>query len=222
MFLLPLIIAYEVGLIVLAPPVQGEADRVIAYHLMEMFFSLFGATGVLLPGLLIIVILLATHVVSREPWRVRASTLLGMLGESLVWTMPLFVLNRTIRYAGTTGTFIDWRESLVIGTGAGVYEELVFRLVLVTVLVIILEDVLHFKKIHSLVAAVIIAAVLFAAHHHVPLGTEAYAFVPFLFRTLAGIYLGGLFLLRGYGVTAGCHAFYNVIVVTLEAIPTPS
>ena len=66
--------------------------------------------------------------------------------------------------------------------------------------------------------AVLIAAVLFAAHHHPPLGREPYDFGRFAFRTMAGVYLGALFLLRGYGVTAGCHALYNVIIVTLEAL----
>ena len=39
-----------------------------------------------------------------------------------------------------------------------------------------------------------------------------------MFRTLAGLYLGALFLLRGYGITAGCHAVYNVIIVTQDAL----
>ena len=95
---------------------------------------------------------------------------------------------------------------------------MIFRMILVTAIVIILEDVLKFKQRRALVWAVLIAAVLFAAHHHPPLGREPYEFGRFAFRTMAGLYLGALFLLRGYGVTAGCHALYNVILVTLDAL----
>ncbi len=219
-FLLPLILAYEIGAAKLDPSAPfGQPDRVIAYHLMQMFFSVLGATGIFLPGFLIIAILLITHLVSGEPWKIRTTTLLGMMGESLVWTLPLFVLNRFIRYTALGNSPpTEWLENVVISTGAGVYEELIFRMILVTAIVILLEDVLKFKQRRALISAVLIAAVLFAAHHHQPLGTEPYEFGRFAFRTLAGIYLGALFLLRGYGITAGCHAVYNVIIVTLDAV----
>lgn len=218
-FLLPLILAYEVGLFLIDPRAPlGQQDRVIAYHLMQMFFHMFGATGFFLPGFLIIVLLLSTHLVSHQPWTVRWSTILGMLGESVMWTLPLFALNNSIRFTAGLPRH-NWLENVVISTGAGVYEELIFRLILITAAVILLEDVLRFGKQQSVVLAVIVAAVLFALHHHQPLGTEPFALGPFAFRTIAGVYLGVLFLCRGYGITAGCHALYNVILVTLAAIP---
>jgi hypothetical protein len=83
---------------------------------------------------------------------------------------------------------------------------------------ILLEDVLHLSKRHAVVLAVAGSAILFSLHHHQPLGSEPFALGPFAFRTVAGVYLGVLFLCRGYGITAGCHAFYNIIVVTLSAM----
>lgn len=217
-FLLPLILAYEVGLFLVGPRAPlGPQDRVIAYHLMQMFFRLFGVTGFFLPGFLIIVILLSTHLVSRQPWTVRWNTIVGMLGESLVWTLPLFVFNRSIRFSAAAPRS-DWLESVVVSTGAGVYEELIFRLILITAAMILLEDVLHLSKRYAVVLAVAGSAILFSLHHHQPLGSEPFALGPFAFRTVAGAYLGVLFLCRGYGITAGCHALYNIIVVTLSAM----
>ncbi len=221
-YLLPLILAYELGAARIdAQGPLAETEQVIAYHLMQLFFSVLGATGIFLPGILIIGILLASHFVSGDPWRIRINTLLGMMGESLVWTAPLFAMNQFIRYTALADASPGrrWFENVVISTGAGVYEELVFRLILVTAIVILLEDVLKLKGRHAVCSAVIMAALLFAAHHHPPLGREPYQTGRFIFRTLAGVYLGGLFLVRGYGITAGCHAVYNVIIVTLDAIP---
>ncbi len=220
-YLLPLILAYEIGAWMVNPsqPIVQQ-DRVIAYHLVRMFWSLFGATGFFLPGIAIIIILLVTHVLSGQPWKVHWSTLLGMGGESFVWTLPLFLLYRWIRVMSSTPSpRSEWFENVVVSTGAGVYEEMIFRLILITALVIVLEDVLRIKKDKALIWSVLIAAILFSAHHYEPLGGEPYRFGSFVFRTLAGIYLGAMFLFRGYGITAGCHVIYNVVVVTLDAIP---
>ena len=47
------------------------------------------------------------------------NTLLGMLGESLLWTLPLFALNRSIRHAALSASpRTNWLENVVISTGA--------------------------------------------------------------------------------------------------------
>jgi len=62
------------------------------------------------------------------------------------------------------------------------------------------------------------SAAMFAAHHHRPFGSEPFDPVKFLFRTGAGLYLAGIFLFRGFGIAAGGHAFYDIIVVTVSAV----
>ncbi len=69
-----------------------------------------------------------------------------------------------------------------------------------------------------MVCIVLVSAGLFAAQHHRPLGIEEFDALRFTFRTMAGVYLAGLFLYRGFGIACGCHAFYNLIVVTVRAI----
>lgn len=63
--------------------------------------------------------------------------------------------------------------------------------------------------------AVAISSLVFAAHHHPPIGTEPFALVPFMFRAIAGVYLALVFWYRGYGPAAGCHAAYNVALAFL-------
>ena len=40
----------------------------------------------------------------------------------------------------------------------------------------------------------------------------------FLFRGLAGSAFGTLFVMRGFGVTVGSHAFYDVLVGFMTAL----
>jgi membrane protease YdiL (CAAX protease family) len=56
---------------------------------------------------------------------------------------------------------------IVTGIGAGIYEELVFRLILISVLVILLADVGGMSQNRAIVISVVISAALFSAHHHI-------------------------------------------------------
>lgn len=112
---------------------------------------------------------------------------------------------------------------IVTGIGAGIYEELVFRLILICLLVMLFQDILHVTRPTSIILSVLISAALFSAHHHIFFvnGTfgagELFSFSKFIFRMLAGIYFAVLFAVRGFGIAAGTHAFYNIIAAVLNA-----
>ncbi|MFZ2147456.1 MAG: CPBP family intramembrane glutamic endopeptidase [Sedimentisphaerales bacterium] len=114
--------------------------------------------------------------------------------------------------------------NIVTGIGAGIYEELVFRLILICLLMLLFQDVLRLTHIKSIVLSVLISAALFSAHHHVifvdgQLGlTAAFNWTEFCFRTIAGIYFAVLFAIRGFGVTAGTHAFYDIIATIINVV----
>ena len=106
---------------------------------------------------------------------------------------------------------------MVLCLGAGIYEELVFRLIILTVLSLVIKDLLLFPARMTGMTVVLLSAVMFSAYHY--LGSEAFhwhavaSWRTFAFRTLAGIYFGVLFLTRGFGVTAATHAAYDILVL---------
>ncbi len=113
--------------------------------------------------------------------------------------------------------------NIITGIGAGIYEELVFRLILICLLMLLFQDVLRLTHKKSIVLSVLISAALFSAHHHIdllsgqPNATDPFNLIKFAFRTIAGIYFAVLFAIRGFGITAGTHAFYNIIAVSITA-----
>ena len=113
--------------------------------------------------------------------------------------------------------------NIITGIGAGIYEELVFRLILICILMLLLQDVLGMSHTNSIVLSVMISAGLFSAHHHIdfisgqPNIIDPFDWTRFAFRTIAGIYFAVLFAFRGFGITAGTHAFYNIIAVSITA-----
>jgi|WetSurMetagenome_2_1015567.scaffolds.fasta_scaffold199120_2 membrane protease YdiL (CAAX protease family) len=214
-FLLPLIAFSEIASrCVSASASSSPQGRVVAFHLLRIFFQLFGWTGALMPALAVVAILLTAQAVSGRPWCVRKASVAWMYLESLALALPLVLANRWIRLAAGEAA-PSWLADAALGIGAGIYEELVFRLVLISVLVLLAADLLGRSRGLAVPLAVLIAALLFAAHHHPPVGSDPFEPGRFAFRTLAGVYLGGVFVVRGYGPAAGTHAAYNLIVLFL-------
>jgi len=215
-FLLPLIVFYEVGTFLTSPDASmAQQERVVAFQMLRWFIGLFGTTSFFLPGLAVVAIFLAWHIASGQEWHVERSTVVGMAIESVVLAIPLLVLDRAVHLAGAhAGGLRDWLSQVVLSIGAGIYEELVFRLIFISLMLLLLVDVLGLPRNASLLVIIMLSGAVFSAHHHWPPANEPFALVPFLFRAAAGVYLAGVFALRGFGVAAGCHAAYDVIVVS--------
>ncbi len=222
-FVLPMIVFFEVGIYLRQGGMPGGGSQLVAAFLIERVIEFLGAghVGYIFPALAVVAILLASHLTAKHPWRFDGFVLPAMLGESLLWTVPLCIFNRALYQAvlaGSTSAHDAWLDQIIRSFGAGIYEELVFRLICVTALDILLVNGFKVNPAAARVFSVLFAAALFAAQHHPPLGAEPFALTDFFFRTGAGIYLGGLFIYRGFGIATGCHVFYNVIVVTLAAL----
>lgn len=219
-FLLPFLILYEVGTRQFAfDPVHQTEQRIIAFNLMLQFFQMLGATARYMPPLAVVFLLLACHVVRNDPWRVKASTLLGMLVESFAWALPLLALG-TIT-AHWLSHFLplmplhgDGRALFVLSLGAGIYEELVFRLVALAILHTVLIDFIRLPRLWGYLGMVVISSFAFAFYHY--LGAEPFSWRSLAFRTAAGAYFAGLFLLRGFGITAFAHSSYDLLVIYLR------
>jgi membrane protease YdiL (CAAX protease family) len=117
--------------------------------------------------------------------------------------------------------------NIVTGIGAGIYEELVFRLILICLLIMLFQDAFKLSHENAIVLSIMISAALFSAHHHIdflsgqPNANDPFDLSEFVFRTIAGIYFAILYAIRGFGITAGTHAFYNIIAVSITAFFFP-
>ena len=113
--------------------------------------------------------------------------------------------------AGTQA--IGLPRMLALSLGAGLYEELVFRVFLVTGLAWVLTRT-GVKSGRAYVVAALVGAAIFSAVHYVGAYGDPFALASFSFRFLFGLALNGLYLARGFGVAAWTHALYDVLVVT--------
>lgn len=94
--------------------------------------------------------------------------------------------------------------------GAGIYEEVLFRLLLLPMVLAFLATAISRKHLR-VGLAVGATSFLFAAAHHVGAHGEQFSTGVFLFRFLAGVFFAMLFLRRGFGIAIGTHAVYDLI-----------
>jgi len=114
---------------------------------------------------------------------------------------------------GLSGQQLGRWTLLMLSIGAGIYEELLFRVVLVGLIAWGAAKLLGWRPLVSGLAATVLGALIFSAFHYIgPYGDrlDVYSFV---FRTIAGLFFSGLYLLRGFGITAWTHALYDVFLL---------
>lgn len=221
LFLAPLVILYEAGTqLFTTDPAHHTEQRIVAFQLMQRFFHLFGASGRYMPAMAVAGILLTWHIARKDPWRLDFWTALGMGAESVLLSLPLFILNAlSVRFVQMHTGHGSLPALAVLSLGAGIYEELIFRLAGFTLLSILLVDILRIRKPWAILLMVAVSSFLFSAYHY--LGPEPFAWRTFAFRAAAGIYFGLVFFTRGFGVTAGTHVAYDLLVVALGAASQP-
>jgi predicted Abi (CAAX) family protease len=103
---------------------------------------------------------------------------------------------------------LDWT---VLSAGAGLHEELLFRLMLLPAMALGLEYVIAMPKPLAWGVAAIGSSLLFAGAHH--LAGEPFEVYAFTYRTFAGLFFAGVFLTRGFAVATWTHAIYDLHVL---------
>jgi membrane protease YdiL (CAAX protease family) len=137
-----------------------------------------------------------------------------MVAESALYAAGVaFVVSFALRFPlsmpAVPTNFAGFWPKAVAAAGAGVYEELLFRGVLLAALYLVARNVLEMNRWVAAVLAIAAASALFSAAHFIS-GGEVSNWTAFRFRLVAGIALSVVFLARGLGIAAWSHAIYNV------------
>lgn len=99
---------------------------------------------------------------------------------------------------------------LMISLGAGIYEELLFRVLLVGALAWAARRWFGWGPWAGGVFATVAGALVFSAFHYIGPYGDPLELPSFTFRALAGLVFSAMYLLRGFGITAWTHALYDV------------
>ena len=223
LFALPLLVLYEVGAVLIADG-RGGGMRNGADVLLRTMLAAGGLQGTLAFTAALAVGAAVIVAVERRSRKVplRGGYFLGMLGESAAYAVVFgvvvaaatqFLLGSMVRLAADGDiTKMPLLDGIVLSLGAGIYEELLFRVILTGGLFALLLAAGVRRRTAGLVA-IVVSAFIFSAFHYV--GPYAYPLElnSFTFRMLAGLAFSALYMARGFGVAAWTHALYDVFLV---------
>ena len=225
---LPLLVLYEI-MIQLSSGPEAVQVRVGAEVWIKQVLAFIGATGSLILAGVVVLVGIGILVYERKrsipirpryfAWAIAESALYAVLVAFLVSHLVGLMFSMVQLSAAPVvaapqllqGQGLFTRVALSIG--AGLYEELLFRVILVGGLFYLFSRVIPQKKYRYLLAAVL-GALVFSAVHHIGALCDPFTLPVYVFRFLFGLVLNVIFLVRGFGVAAWTHALYDVLIVT--------
>ena len=218
---IPMLLCYEMGLAAL-----GQlSDMPVSYRngvdaFIQALLGRFGLYGSLISVAVVVVALIVWQLAGGQSWRARGRYVVGIILEAVLYATALLAVvysAQTLIHSSPAMSFNAAEEVLtnrgqavVLSFGAGVYEEFVFRLLLVPLAVFVLRHGLGASRGGACAIAAVFSGLLFAASHYVGPAPSTLNVLGFAFRTFAGTLFAALFLARGFAVTSLFHALYDV------------
>jgi len=216
LFTIPLFFIYEIGIFLTSSDdmfiLRNGADA-----LMRQILATFGIAGLYWIGAIFFIGFIITFILQRKYWeetQIHSDYFLLMMMESVAWSALIYFLmsNVYLLLMNPTGSMLVQQVTLAVG--AGIYEEFLFRVLLIAGISVILGFIFQWSDKSRNWAAMVIAAGIFSSFHFIGEYGDFFSFNIFMVRFLAGIVLGTLYFLRGFGITAWSHAVYDLIVLT--------
>ncbi len=215
---IPLLLLYEILILISQP----ETEYLVRISVDAWFKAIFSVLGL---HALSITFLIAALVGIVILWRdrnrlksVKKHYFFLMLVEALFYAVLLAVLITTLLQsilmatASTPLADLPKLQLFALSLGAGLYEELFFRVILVGALLWAFQKMTE-KNWIAYGAAVIIAALCFSAVHYTGEFGDPFTMGSFLFRFLFGLALNLIYVIRGFGMAAWTHAIYDILVI---------
>ena len=218
-FLLPIIVAYEAGIFLIGSAgreaIRNGADQIVQVGLHYVRVKEFFVCS----GIFVIFVLLILQTKSASPWKVRTHYLAAMTVEALCYPFLLILLalifSAVVTKNSMSAKSMNISTQIVLSLGAGIYEEFVYRLLLISLFSMIFRTLLPLSKVESTIVAAFVSSIIFSLCHYIGPYGDIFELPSFIYRTAAGIVLAAIYITRGLGIAAGTHAAYNILVVTI-------
>jgi len=236
---LPLLVLYELGARLIAasggPPVRNAADVMLRGLLRSAGIDSTLSLSVLL---VVLGVLLAAREQRAHPLALRprvaglmlaeSAFLASVFGAAVGLITGLFLPRLAAAWpageapgasvvAAAAGSGLAAWQQLVLSLGAGLYEELLFRVLLIPALALGMQVFLRTDRGPAWATAAVASALLFSLAHYVGPYGDPLSAGTFLFRFFGGLMFSLILVLRGFGIVVWTHALYDVFLVLAQS-----
>ena len=201
---------------------QSEEIRNGADVLIRQIIVGMGNGSEIVYALLLMIVLFGVMFLNRRVVRngkFKFTFLLLMIVESLVWCIGFIIImsaSEQLLLSIMERNIIP--EQFYLAIGAGIWEELLFRVGVIGLALSFLTKIVGYSGIYSVIIAVIFSAIIFSLFHYLGPFGDNFSYKSFYLRTLAGIFLGSLYMFRGFGITVYTHIFYDMFIISMPVI----
>lgn len=214
---MPLFIVYQVGILATGG-LRNGVDFVTngLFAVLGGNLAAYAAFNVVVLGAFVGALLFLRHKGQFEPrlmpWMLLESGVYAvLLGTVVVLLINAIGLGGLLAAGHGATASMGFVDKLVMSAGAGLYEEIVFRGLIMGGMIWVLSKVL--PNFAAVTIAVLLSSVIFSAAHHL---SEPFTMSAFTFRIFAGILFAIVFRARGLAVAAYTHALYDVWVMVFH------
>ena len=215
LFILPLLVLYEIGIAFSGAEVENAAGAI-----MKTPLQAFGKNATLVFNLVVGLIFVIAFFKASAGEEFDFRIFVPMFLESLLYALLLqplvaVVMRHVLPFAlaQPLGEVKGLLVRIMLAMGAGVYEEIVYRMILLSLLYYIFRKSFQFRESIAGAMSILLASLIFAAMHYVGVFGDALLATSFLFRFLCGLILSSIFIFRGLGIAVYAHALYDFIYV---------
>ena len=213
LFILPLLVFYEIGIVLYGSATKNTADIIV-----KKPFEIFGNNATLAFNSLIIIISFFSIFYIEKKNRLNCGIFIPMFLESTAYGfflgyVTLFFVHGYLPFDITNLPVQSFIKGIIISLGAGIYEEILFRMLLLSILYFIIVKALRTNPIIGSLSSILICAFIFSIMHYIGPTGDSYSISSFSFRLVAGIVLSAIFVFRGLGIAVYTHAIYDILVI---------
>jgi len=208
-FIVPLFAAYQAG-IIKYPSARNGTETIY-----RQIFYRANWIGAIAFNLLVLALLFFAIHRTRNERRHLPGMYAWMFFEATLWAGALHVIAVLFPMAALSLSLDTLLGDLTAAVGAGIYEEGLFRFLLMGGLILVFNRGMGASTRFVVPLAIVLSALLFSYAHHADsgIGAEPWNAGRFALRTLLGALLGAIFWVRGLGIVVYTHAIYNVAVI---------
>lgn len=214
--IIPLALYYEIAMFLLHRGMESGI-RNAADVMFKRLFESIGFDGPLAGILLFLCLFVITAVLkgahrSKTGIRIRWKYYPFMLAESTLYAGLLFALMAVSMNLLQAPALAMSPFDIAYSLGAGVYEELLFRAILLQGLLLLAEKLPGNSGIWK-AGMLLLTALLFSGAHYFGAAGDTFTWLSFTARTLGGLVLGLVYMLRGLGPAVYTHAIYDIFTL---------
>ena len=135
----------------------------------------------------------------------------GIILVFLLNGIDIFNFNRTIVSS------YDYSLLFYFCIGAAIWEEILFRLILINLFFFISKK-LSINNNFSFIVSITFSSVLFSLFHYIGSLGDTFSMYSFIYRFVGGLYLSILYYYRGIGISMMSHFIYDFLLITIPEL----